>query len=584
MAPESASRVRVDFNVPATMRDGTILRANVYRPDDGGAGAYPVLLTRLPYGKDLPMGSSVLDPAQAARRGYIVVVQDVRGTFASDGEWFPFQHERSDGADTIAWAAQLPGANGMVGTFGASYFGFTQWAAATQSPAALRAMAPMIAWDDPDDGVVRRNGVIELGTSGYWNMMQGLGQLARRHVGDPRALGASFYQLAQEFDRLPTSGYAELPLNRFGPLARLGLDEPQGVLTERGKDGGRAELMRVAPAYTLDVPVLHIGGWYDIFLNGTIRNFQAMRQHGNARQHLLIGPWIHGDVRHVVGEADFGLAASGALVNLRGDLMSIQLQFFDRWLKGAPNGFDQTPAVQYFVMGANSWKSSDTWPPAGARAERWYLHSQGEANSLAGNGVLAREQPASEPADTYVYDPARPVPTLGGATLLHPVFRAGARDQRPVETRQDVLVYTSAPLSAPMEVTGPVSVSLYVATDAPDTDFVARLSDVHPDGTSLPLTDGITRMMYRGGVGGPPEPLASGQVYLIDIDLWSTSAVFLPGHAIRLDVTSSSFPRWERNLNTGADSGKSVEMRAARQTVLHDAEHPSCLTLSVVPA
>jgi putative CocE/NonD family hydrolase len=584
MAPDSASRVRVDFNVPATMRDGTILRANVYRPDDGGAGAYPVLLTRLPYGKDLPMGSSVLDPAQAARRGYIVVVQDVRGTFASDGAWFPFQHERSDGADTIAWAAQLPGANGTVGTFGASYFGFTQWAAATQSPAALRAMAPMIAWDDPDDGVVRRNGVIELGTSGYWNMMQGLGQLARRHAGDPRALGASFYQLAQEFDRLPTSGYAELPLNRFGPLARLGLDEPQGVLTERGKDGGRAELMRVAPAYTLDVPVLHIGGWYDIFLNGTIRNFQAMRQHGNTRQHLLIGPWIHGDVRHVVGEADFGLAASGTLVNLRGDLMSIQLQFFDRWLKGAPNGFDQTPAVQYFVMGANSWNSSDTWPPAGAREERWYLHSQGEANSLAGNGVLAREQPASEPADTYVYDPARPVPTLGGATLLHPVFRAGARDQRLVETRQDVLVYTSTPLSVPMEVTGPVSVSLYVATDAPDTDFVARLSDVHPDGTALPLTDGITRMMYRGGVGGTPEPLVSGQIYPIDVDLWSTSAVFLPGHAIRLDVTSSSFPRWERNLNTGADSGKSVEMRAARQTVLHDAEHPSCLTLSVVPA
>src|SRR5258705_1780596 len=194
---------------------------------------------------------------------------------------------------------------------------------------------------------------------------------------------------------------------------------------------------------------------------------------------------------------------------------------FDRGTVDEHNGSAQRPDDQCFVAGANLWKSSDTWPQDGAREERWYLHSQGDANSLAGNGVLAREWPASEPADSYVYDPARPVPTLGGATLLHPVFRAGARDQRPVETRQDVLVYTSAPLSAPMEVTGPVSVSLYVASDAPDTDFVARLSDVHPDGTSLPLTDGITRMMYRGGVGEPPQPLASGRGFFVDAALWS---------------------------------------------------------------
>lgn len=584
MAQQPTYGVRVELDVPATMRDGTVLRANVFRPDDGGAATFPVLLTRLPYGKDLPSGTSVLDPVQAARRGYVVVVQDVRGTFASGGEWFPFASEREDGADTLAWAAALPGANGDVGMFGASYFGFTQWAAATQRPPALRAMAPMITWDDPDNGVARRNGVVEIGTAGYWHLMQGLGQLARRGAGDPQAIGAAMVGVAREFDNLPKGGYAELPLERFGPLSRLDIDAPLNAMLSGERDEEMARRMRAAEAYDLDLPMLHIGGWYDVFLNGTIRNFQAMRTRGNARQHLLIGPWTHGNVSQVAGDIDFGFAASGAFVDLRADLMSMQLSFFDHWLRQIPNGYDQTPPVKYFVMGVNRWKTSDVWPPADMQEQRWYLHSGGRARGHSGDGQLSRSLPSSEPADTYVYNPATPTPTVGGATLLHPLFRPGARDQRHTEMREDVLVYTSAPMNAPLEVTGPVTVTLYVASDAPDTDFVARLMDVYPDGRSITLTDGILRMRFRNGLDAPAKPLTPEQVHRIEIDLWATSTVFLPGHAIRVDVTSSSFPRWERNLNTGADNGRTTEMRQAHQTVLHDAEHPSHITLPVMPA
>lgn len=585
MLPQSPFGVRVDFDVPATMRDGVVLCANVYRPDDNGAGSYPVLLTRLPYGKDLSLGGGALDPVQAARCGYVVVVQDVRGTFTSGGEWFPLANEGPDGADSVAWAAALPGANGVVGMYGASYFGYTQWAAANQHPAALRAMAPMITWADANDlsnGVTVRGGAIELGLQSHWALQQGLDQMARRYRGNPQALGMAIYGLVRELDGLPKGGYAELPLEHFGPLARMGLDEPLNANINDGTRAQMAERTYTAGAYDLDLPMLHIGGWYDVFLNGTLENFTQMRAHGHTNQRLLIGPWTHGNVQQVQGDLDFGFGASGAFVDLRIDLMSMQLLFFDRWLKGLPNGLDTEPPVKYFLMGANVWKSGDTWPPANATRQPWYLHSQGHANSRDGDGALRVARPVDGVADHYVYDPANPVPTVGGATLMQPSFRAGPRDQQSVEQRADVLVYTSEPLGQPLEVTGLVSAVLYVATDAPDTDFVARLVDVYPDGRAITLTDGITRMRFREGPQTPAAPLEATQTYRVEIDLWSTAVMFLPGHRIRLDVTSSNFPRWERNLNTGANNATTTEMRAARQTILHDEAHPSHVVLPVV--
>lgn len=587
MVPSAPYGVRADFDVPATMRDGTVLRANVYRPDDGGSGTYPVLLTRLPYGKDLPLGSSAMNPAQAARRGYIVVVQDVRGSFTSEGEWYPFRYEGQDGVDTVAWAARLPGSNGQVGMYGLSYFGFTQWAAAREGARELRAISPGITWDTPQNGVMLRNGVLELGTQGSWTMQVGLDKLVRRNRNDPQALGHALYGMTREYDRLPDAGYAELPVAGFGPLARLGLDGPvtDGVLQRT--DAEYLAPARITGAYdTLDIPVFNTGGWYDIFLSGTIHNFQAMQQRGRQQQYLLIGPWSHGVFDQVIGDINFGFASSGALIDLRGDLITLQLQFFDRYLKGIASNFDSWPTVKYFVMGINTWRNDTVWPPANSREERWYLHSDGHANSRNGDGRLAPVSSAGgagSASDAYLYDPAAPVPTIGGATLMHPVFKAGPRDQRSIEERSDVLVYTSEPVSEPLEVTGPVSVRLTVSTDGPDTDFVARLIDVYPDGRSIPLTDGITRLRYRDGhyesAGVQAEP---GKVYAIDIDLWATSNVFLPGHSIRLDVTSSNFPRWERNLNTGAPNGQSTEMRVARQHVLHDSEHESFIRLPVM--
>lgn len=590
--------VRVEFDVPATMRDGTVLRANIYRPDgsvtasatesttgaaDGGEATYPVLLTRLPYGKDLPLGSSALDPAQAARRGYIVVVQDVRGTFTSGGDWFPLANEGNDGVDTVAWASSLPGSNGQVATYGASYFGYTQWAAATNG-ANVQAMAPFITWANGDEGALR-NGVLELGLQASWLMQQGLDQMGRRYRGDVQALGRALYGLTQAFDALPEGGYMSLPLERYAPLAALGLDEPMNAVIHTRDQGAEPPVSPAPPDYAnIHVPALHVGGWYDVFLKGTIANFQGMRAAGNPGQYLVIGPWTHGVFNPVIGDVNFGYASAGFLMDLRIDLMSLQLNFFDHYLKQLPNGFDQQqPAVKYFVMGANVWKSSDVWPPANAAERRWYLHSQGAANTFEGNGALSPDAPTTdEPADHYTYDPARPVPTLGGPTLMHPFFRAGPRDQRPIEARPDMLVYTSEPLESPLEVTGPVSVTLYVASDAPDTDFVARLVDVRPDGTAIPLTDGIARMSYREGVGTPTPPLEPGRAYPVTIDLWATSNVFLPGHRIRLDVTSSNFPRWERNLNTGQSNAQTTEARTAQQTVLHDGAHASYASLSVV--
>jgi putative CocE/NonD family hydrolase len=585
MVPSTSGPVRALFDVPATMRDGTVLRANVFQPDDGGIGRYPVLLTRLPYGKDLPLGSAALNPTQAARLGYVVVVQDVRGTFSSEGDFFPMLAEAQDGYDTVEWAARLPGANGTVGMYGVSYFGHTQWAAASQHPPALRALLPMHTWNDtgaPNAGVVWRNGVLQFGGEVAWQLEMALPQLPRRIRDNPQALAGALYALTQEIDRLPTQGFFELPLDSFGPLDRVGAAEATRYAIEARENPALTAQSAIAAAYELPLPVFHIGGWYDLFLGGTIANFQAMSAAGHQQQWLLIGPWTHGNVNHVQGDVNFGFVSGGALLDYQVDLLSLSLQFFDHALKGAPNIFTVMPRIKYFLMGANIWRSAATWPPSEATAQQWYLGSGGHANTLRGDGALVPVMPDRAAADEFTYNPAEPVPTLGGAHQLPAIFRRGPVDQRPLEERSDVLVYTSAPLETPVIVAGPVTVTLYVASDALDTDFVARLVDVYPDGRAIPLTDGVVRLSLRDGVETRAE-VRPGEIYRVEIDLWSTANAFLPGHQIRLDVTSSNFPRWERNLNTGADSARSTEMRVAHQRVVHDTDHPSHVTLYVLP-
>jgi putative CocE/NonD family hydrolase len=566
--------ISVDFDVPATMRDGTILRANIYRP--AGEGRWPVLLTRLPYGKDQPLGGSVLDPAQAARRGYVVIVQDTRGTGTSGGDWYPFRAEADDGVDTIAWAADLPFSDGQVGMYGASYFGFTQWIAAVQQPSALKALIPSITWADPLNGVIARGGALELGTVASWSLMMGLGQLFRRLGQDPASLGPALAAWAAESDALGATGYASLPLAEFAPLRRQSVAPAffDTIRTHMDRSAAPVAAVTILGKHErVQVPSLNIGGWYDIFLEDTFVNFQAMRAQGKPAK-LLIGPWSHGHTSNPEGERNFGFGAQAGLIDLQTDLGGLQLRWFDHWLKGRDTGMLAEAPIKVFVMGANVWRDEQEWPLARAVDTPWYLHTDGE---------LSPEQPGNEAPDRYEYDPADPVPARGGALLMTPEFPAGPYDQRPIEARPDVLVYTSAPLEHDVEVTGPITVQLWAISSAPDTDFVARLTDVFPDGRSFNLTDGIVRARYRDfSKGAAPSLIEPGRPYDYVIDLWATSNVFQQGHQIRLQITSSCFPRWDRNPNTGHPFGADAELRVAQQQILHDAAHPSYVLLPVV--
>lgn len=589
MAMQMGQQVTVEYDVPAKMRDGAVLRANVYRPT--GEGRWPVLLTRLPYGKDFPLGSAILDPAQAARRGYVVIVQDTRGRFSSEGDWSPMRYEGEDGVDTIEWAAGLPYSNGSVGMYGASYFGFTQWSAAVHQPPALKAMVPFITWNDPFNGTVFRGGALELGTMGNWQLQMGMDVLIRRHRDNPQALGQAIYLWVKEVDALGKEGYWSLPLREFGPLKMQEVAPDFFEAIDHPLDRATAEHMTILGRLEqVTVPTFNAGGWYDIFLQDTITNFKTMRERGStpeARQSkLLIGPWTHGSQGALIGEQTFGFGSTAAFINLQIDFMSYQLRWFDHWLKGTDTGITKEAPIKIFVMGANTWRDEQEWPLARAVETRYYLHSIGKANSLHGNGFLTPDLPdEDEPADQYAYDPKNPVITRGGALLMAAEYPAGPFDQRPTEERDDVLVYTSAELNQDVEVTGPISVHLWATSSAPDTDFVARLVDVHPDGYAQNLTDGIIRARYRDTAhGAEPSLIEPGRAYEYDIDLWATSNVFLAGHRIRLDITSSNFPRWDRNPNTGHDFGTSREMAVAQQTIQHDHEHPSYVVLPIIPA
>lgn len=587
MATHIGQQLAIEFDVPATMRDGTVLRANIYRPV--GEGQWPVLLTRLPYGKDLPQVYYVLDPVQAARRGYVVIVQDTRGRAASGGDWAPMANEESDGVDSVEWASNLPYSNGKVGMFGVSYYGFTQWAAAIHHPPALLALAPIMTWNNPMDGNSFRGGALELGILAGWGSLMGLDVLIRRHRGDPQNLGRAIYMLVKDMDALGTQGYKSLPLKEFGPFKRNDVAPDFFALIASPMNPRLLASSTILGKHEeVTAPSYNVGGWYDIFLKGTLENFRIMREHGStpeARQSkLLVGPWTHGVTSNPVGEMNFGFGSTGAYIDLKIDAMNLQLRWFNHFLKGIDTGILQEPPIKLFVMGTNVWRDEYEWPLERAVETRYYLHSAGRANTLNGDGALSPLAPEHETPDRYDYDPANPVETRGGALMISPEYPPGPFDQRPTESRSDVLTYTTPPLEQDIEVTGPISVHLWASSSAPDTDFVARLVDVHPDGYARNLTDGIIRARYRHFAHGEqPSLIEPGQAYEYEIDLWATSNVFLKGHAIRLDVTSSNFPRWDRNPNTGHDFGADAELAIAHQTILHDAEHPSYVVLPIVP-
>jgi putative CocE/NonD family hydrolase len=571
-----SDQISVEFDVAAAMRDGVALRANIFRP--AGEGPYPVALTRTPYGKDFISVMPFLDAVRLARAGYIVVIQDVRGRFRSEGQWRPFHHEDADGYDTVEWAARLPGSNGAVGMFGLSYLGFTQWMAAKEAPPSLKAIVPALTWADIRDGVFWRGGAFELGTYAGWHLSSvGIDVMLKRYQSaPPEEQRRVLMELVGEIDRLRTEGYRSLPLKDFAPLRRLELANVDEVVENAENRDYYAPFSIATMRDQVRVPSLNVGGWYDIFTQGTLQNYSAMRSAGStseARQSkLLIGPWSHINYSSTIGDVDFGFASTLAFINLQTDMTGLTQRWFDYWLKGIDNGVTQEPPIKIFVMGDNVWRDEQEWPLARARSTPFYLR---------GGGRLAAEPPGNEPPDQYVYDPSDPTPTFGGSLLMHTLFGIGAKDQRTVEARADVLSYTTEPLAQDTEVTGPLLAQLWAASDAPDTDFVAQLVDVYPDGFAPIVADGIIRARYRNGAR--PELLEPSQPYEFAIDLWATANVFKAGHRIRLDIASASFPRWDRNPNTGAPFGADAELRPARQTILHDAAHPSHIVLPIVP-
>ena len=573
--------IRFDQNLEVTMRDGTKTYADVFRP--AADGQYPVLLTRTPYDKSSAASrSGGLDAINAASQGYAVVIQDVRGRYSSEGEFYTFVNETEDGLDSIEWAAAQPWAAGKVGMYGASYVGATQWLAARSEAPSLAAIVPTVTASDYHEGWAWQGGAFELGFNlswsvgslahGNWNTLSAQLGLSNSALEN---LISSKDNLQPEFQHLPLSEM-EVLKNGLAPYYYDWLSHPE-------YDEYWQKLSIQDNHNKIQIPALNIGGWHDIFLGGTIRNYTGMKSSGgnqSARdgQRLLLGPWVHGNTGTLAGSYNYGTSSSRDKENIHGRTLS----FFDKYLKGETAKEPIDKSVRIFVMGINEWRDEEEWPLDRAVQTKFYMHSRGGANSLRGDGILSQDTPANEPPDSYHYNPQFPVPTAGGGLCCDDVFmQNGVFDQRPIEQRSDVLVYSTPPLEEPLEVTGPISVTLYASTTALDTDFTAKLVDVDTSGFARNLTDGIIRARYR-----KPRQSASfitpGDVVEYSIDLWSTSNVFLKGHQIRIEISSSNFPRFDRNLNTGGEIGSELAFVSALQTIHHSSEFRSHVTLPIV--
>ena len=548
------------------MRDSVHLDTNVFHP--AAAGRYPAILLRTPYGKgaDLSAGyRSFLD------HGYAVVIQDVRGRYYSDGVFSPLLQEGPDGSDTLDWIARQPWSNGKVGMIGGSYLGIAQWKVALLNNPHLKAIFPAVSGDDDYfDRFYSPGGASKLGHRLLWLSEN----LTPAGLAKP-AFSTYIYHLPlRTADRAATTETVR--------LYQESLNHPtydafwKNISTRENLDRVR-------------VPVFEVGGWYDNYVESDLHAFSTLhKSQRDAGHRIMIGPWAH-NMSTKLG-VDYGADSSAPV-------RSYQIEWFNHWLKGAPqDAMGYSPAtwhqtrsevddapVHIFVMGANRWRDEQEWPLARTRYTALYLGSKGHANTLNGDGSLVWKIKKSAKPDQFVYDPHNPVPTTGGAVCCNPkIFPWGPMDQRALELRPDVLVYTSAPLKQPIEVTGPVQVTLYASTSAPDTDFTAKLVDVFPTGEARNLTDGILRARYRRSLE-KPELLHPGEIYPLTIDAGVTSNVFLAGHRIRLEISSSNFPRFDRNPNTGRAVADETVLNRAQQTIYHDRQYPAHILLPVVP-
>ncbi len=544
-------RVVIENGASMKTRDGVVLVSDVYRPD--APGKYPVLIQRTPYNR----AGEASEAATLASNGYVVIIQDTRGRFGSGGEFYPFRYESQDGYDAVEWAAALPYSNGQVGMFGGSYVGATQMLAAIAVPPHLVSIFPYVTASEYYDGWTYQSGALMQWFASSWTSGLAVNTLERK---------ASALQNPKEWvNDLPVDEYRVLELPRVPTLASYFRD-----WVFHDTDDAFWRPWKISDHYArMKVKALHAGGWHDIFLKGSIKNFTGMRQVSPAAadQRLLVGPWAHAATspEGKIGDVTFG---KDAVL----DMTAAILHWSDFALKGARNEYATGAPVKIFIMGENRWRDEQEFPLARTRYTNYYLRK----------GSLQTEAPRDESAEAYDYEPANPVPTIGGRLCCGQQIPPGPADQRPNESRPDVLVFSTPPLTQDVEVTGFVKMRLYAASSAPDTDFTALLADVEPSGYARFLTDGVVRARFRNSLVRA-EPIEPEKIYGYDIDLWATSNVFKAGHQIRLYVSSSNFPRFNRNLNTGEAIARSSRMVKARQRIYHDVQHPSALVLPVIP-
>ncbi|MGW0587192.1 CocE/NonD family hydrolase [Streptosporangium sp. NPDC002607] len=575
-------RYSVSVDVPVPMRDGAELATDIWLPQTGGPA--PVLLVRNPYGKHVLANYGFTSPNifTLVENGYAVVVQECRGTFNSAGDHTPHVNESADGADTVTWLTGQDWCDGNIGTWGVSYLGMVQWQVAATGVPGLKAIAPAITSADLYRApYYSPGGAFSLDTILTFTSLMSANDVTRRlrsgkgEAADLVGLGEALNDMDALVAATPT---AEHPLlAKYLPwIFDQAMDHPD-------RDDVWQELSALDRAASITVPALNIGGWYDPFLGETIRAYAEMKQRGGTAearegQRLIIGPWSHTTVSGVFPDRSFGIGASPEAADMTG----AHLAFFDRWLRGRKDALDSMAPVRIFVMGIDQWRDEQGWPLPDTRYIPYFLDGSGPANTAVGSGSLTSDKPESNFTDAYLYDPHRPVPTLGGS-VMRPTGFNGPTDQRPVQSRDDVLCFSSGVLDEAVEVTGPVSATLFVSSSVVDTDFTVKLVDVHPDGRAINLCDGIQRMRYRDSLE-KPELMEPGVVYEITVDLLATSNVFLPGHRILVEISSSNFPRFDRNSGTGGVITREheSEMAVALNRIHHGPSYPSRVTLPVI--
>jgi putative CocE/NonD family hydrolase len=597
--------VIVEHNVTMPMPDGVKLAADIYFPTSGtakAAGPFPVILERTPYNKATPRQAT--KGRYFARRGYVCVIQDVRGRFQSEGEWYAFAKEAHDGYHTVEWLGGQPWSTGQIGTMGDSYAGSAQSALATLNPPHLSTMIVAVGASNYYHSSMRHNGALEERFLIYVFRMAATSKEAEADPALKAAIQKVFTQEMPEMIRHFPLKEGGTILRRLPSYERWAIDiQTHGDYDDYWK-GHRGYVPSEYYTEHADIPTLYLGGWYDSYARNTTESYVKLSQLKTSPQYLLMGPWLHGQYEITsAGELDFGLESHI-------EYNDTKLIWFDHWLKGLRSEVVEWSPVRIFTMGTGDgrrvilgspghpsdfpglinhggyWRNEPDWPLPGTRYVPHYLH---------GNGILSPEKPTDDaaPPSTFTFDPDHPVPTLGGGISAVDVFiRPGAYDQRgrpntfgfqdtlPLNARRDVLTFQTPPLTSEVEVTGPIEIHLWASSSAPDTDFTAKLIDVyppslnHPDGLAINLTDSIIRARYRNSYEAP-ELLIPGQAYELVFQLYPTSNIFKAGHRIRLDISSSNWPRFDVNPNTGGPLGIQQRVQVAHQTIFHDPDCPS---------